>query len=288
MSVGVIHVNGELVPADQAHVSAMDRGFTLGDGVFDTMRVIGGRAFRLDAHVARLLRAGATIGIGSPLDPSGVEDAVAAVLEANGLTDAVVRITLSRGVQSERGLLPHADASPSLAIVATPFAGYPPEAYERGYHAVISAIRRNETSPLSRIKSCNYLDSVLARQEASAVGAEEALFLNTIGDLACGASSNLFVVRGGAIATPPLESGALDGITRRVVLELAAELGIPYGESPLRLEDLDSAREAFVTNSVAGVMPVVAVDCRPVGRGTPGPITRRLRSAYEELLRSLA
>jgi len=147
-----------------------------------------------------------------------------------------------------------------------------------------SRIRRNESSPLSRIKSCNYLDSILARMEASTLGADEALLLNSSGELACGSSSNVFLVLDETLVTPPLESGVLDGITRRVVLELATRLGFPHSQRPVRREEMHLAQEVFVTNTAVGIMPVVAVDGRPVGRGSTGPLSARLREAYSKFL----
>jgi branched-chain amino acid aminotransferase len=282
-----IHLNGRLEPERGPHISALDRGFTLGDGVFDTIRVVQGRPFRLAEHLDRLAASAATVGLPLPAGPQELAAAVAELLEANGLSDAIVRITVSRGVPTERGVLPPESPISSLAIVATPFGGYPEERYERGYRAVVSRVRRNPTSPLSRIKSCNYLDSVLAGMEAARQGADEALLLATSGELACGSSSNLFLVLGGTLVTPSLESGVLDGVTRRAVMELARQLGVPCQQRDVLPEEMPTAREVFVTNTALGVMPVVSVDGRAVGPGVPGPLTRRLRRAYEEaLLRS--
>lgn len=281
----LIYLNGRLVGENTLHISALDRGFTLGDGVFDTMRAVGGRVFRLEDHLSRLERAARTIGIQMPVESPELARAISTVLEANRLADALVRVTLSRGVPAERGLLPPASPSPSLIVIATAFTEYPREWYEKGYRTVTSQIRRNASSPLSRIKSCNYLDSVLARMEASVLGAEEAILINTSGDLACGASSNVFLVRGGTLVTPSLESGILDGITRRTVLELAAQLGFAHSQRPVRPEEMDLAQEIFVTNTAVGIMPVVAIDGRPVGRGSTDPsLSARLREAYSELL----
>jgi len=281
----LIYLNGRLVGENTLHISALDRGFTLGDGVFDTMRAVGGRVFRLEDHLSRLECAARTIGIQMPVESPELVRAISTVLEANRLADALVRVTLSRGVPAERGLLPPASPSPSLIVIATAFTEYPREWYEKGYRTVTSQIRRNASSPLSRIKSCNYLDSVLARMEASVLGAEEAILINTSGDLACGASSNVFLVRGGTLVTPSLESGILDGITRRTVLELAAQLGFAHSQRPVRPEEMDLAQEIFVTNTAVGIMPVVAIDGRPVGRGSTDPsLSALLREAYSELL----
>ncbi len=284
---GLIYLNGEIVPDKGPHISALDRGFTLGDGVFDTLRATGGRVFRLADHLERLYRSARVLGFEVPIEPTAVTEGMDLLLKANDLADALLRITVSRGVPAERGLLPPASPTPNLAITATPFAGYPREWYQRGYRAAISSIRRNESSPLSRIKSGNYLDSVLARMEAGERGAQEALLLNSAGELACGASSNVFLVRDGVLVTPSLDSGVMEGITRRVVLELAAGMGLPNTERKISPEEIEKADELFVTNTAVGVMSVVAVDDNPVGLGIPGPITNRLGTAYRELLSPL-
>ena len=276
----IVYVNGELLGEREARISPLDRGFALGDGVFDTMRAVRGRVFRLKDHLERLEGSANAIGLKLPAGPEGLSRAVDDVLEANGWPDALVRITVSRGVPAERGLLPPATARPTVAINATPFEGYPEERYGAGIRAIVSSIRRNESSPLSRIKSCGCLDSVLARMDAKERGAEEALFLNMAGDLACGASSNLFVALAGVLVTPPVESGVLAGITRRSVLEIAGRLDIPHEERRVTLDVLHGSQEAFVTNTALGVMPLVAVEGIAIGKGSPGAVTVRLRAAY--------
>ena len=284
MKSRVIYLNGQLVPENERHISALDRGFTLGDGVFDTLRAVNGHIFRLDDHLERLDRAAKTIGLELPVEPSVLTGGIAYLLEANGLADALIRITISRGIPARRGLLPPEIPSPCVAIAATPFVGYPEEWYENGYRAVISKVRRNETSPLSRIKSCNYLDSVLARMEASAQGADEALFLNVSGELVCGTSSNVFIVQDGNLATPHLESGILDGITRRTVLGIAQRLGIHCTQRAVHLDEVCRSQEAFITNTAIGIMPLVALNGYPIGSGVPGPVTQGLRKAYNGVL----
>ncbi len=282
----LVYVNGDMVPADEARVSALDRGFTLGDGIFDTMRSVGGRVFRMEDHLTRFESSARALGMALPLDRAALVAAIDAVLDANGLADALVRVTVSRGVPASRGLLPPVSPSPTVVIAPTPFGSGLEDAYERGYRVQVATIRRNEHSPLSRIKSCNYLDSVLARMEAAERGADEALLLNTAGRLACGSSSNVFLVIDGALLTPSLECGVLDGVTRRTVLVIASALGIPSEQRHIRPEELCTAEEAFVTNTAIGVMPVVAVDGRAVGDGTPGETCRRIQETYEALLGS--
>ncbi len=288
MEGSIIYLNGKLLPAQERHLSALDRGFTLGDGVFDTLRAVHGRVFRMNDHLDRLGRSAATLQLPLPMDSVQLAEAISAVLEANGLADALIRITVSRGVPAERGLMPPSSPVPTLAIHTTPFRGYPEETYRRGYTATISAIRRNETSPLSYVKSCNYLDSVLARMEADRRGHNEALMLNSAGWLACGSSCNLFLISGERLITPSLECGVLDGITRRTVIELAAGMAIDVSERQITPQELLAAEESFVTNTALGIMPLVEVDGEAIGQGSPGPTTLKLRSAYTELVQAIS
>lgn len=276
-------VDGEMVPEDGARVSVMDRGFTLGDGVFETVRAVGGRVFRLEEHLSRLELSAKTIGLEVPVDRADLGNAIGSVLGANGLPDALVRVTVSRGIAS-RGLMPPDMPSPTVVIVATVFDGRRRAAHERGYRVVISSIRRNEHSPLSRIKSCNYLDSLLARMEAATQGVDDALLLNTAGNLACASSSNVFVVSDGALLTPDLESGVLDGVTRRAVLEIAEGSRIPCEQRAIAVDELGLAEEVFVTNTALGVMPVVEIGGEWIGGGRPGPVCRLLGARYEGLV----
>ena len=273
----VLWVDGRLVPADQPHLSARDRGFTLGDGLFETMRARGGSIIRIERHLARLRGGAAVLEIPLPLPDDGLREAMAEALAANDLADAAVRLSVSRGVALVRGLLPEPDAEPSLVIDAHPFYGYSAELYERGMRAVMSPIRRDERSPLARVKSLSYLDNVLARRGAALAGADEALLLNTKGALADATGANLFVVLGGALFTPDLASGALPGTVRACVLEqLAPALGIPAAERPIGPEELALADEAFLTSALLGVMPLVEVGGRPIGSGRPGAVAERL------------
>lgn len=290
-SARYLYVNGELRESRDPQVSALDRGFTLGDGVFETLRSIGGAVPRLAQHLARLRYSAGVIELEVPEPDERLASAIGSLLVANGLRDAVVRLTLSRGASFERGVLPPSSARPTLVIQATPVVA-PAEAAvpsgaaaAAGIGALISSVRRNEHSPTSRIKSCNYLDSVLARLEARRAGAEDAIMLNTAGYLACGSTSNLHLVVGDLILTPALECGVLAGITRAAVRELAPSAGLRWEEAWLRPEAIRSADEVFLTNSVLGVVPVTLVDGEGVGSGLPGPIALLLLHDYENSLR---
>jgi branched-chain amino acid aminotransferase len=275
----VIYLNGQLVSPEDAAIDPTDRGFLLGDGLFETLRAYGGRVPWLDRHLDRLAAGAAVLGI--PLPALDLGAAVVETLEANDLAtaDAALRITLTRG-PGPRGLVPLATPRPTLMIAAHPLqspAGAP-------LRAMIAATRRNEHSPLANLKSLNYLDNVLAHREAAAAGANDGLLLNTAGRLASASAGNLFLVRQRTLLTPPTSEGVLPGITRAVVLDLAPELGLTAVETPLEPDQLDQAHEAFVTNSLIELRPLVAVDGRPIGDGAPGPATDRLLQAYRERL----
>ncbi|CAN5808454.1 branched chain amino acid--2-keto-4-methylthiobutyrate aminotransferase [soil metagenome] len=278
-------VNDRLVPVEKAALDPRDRGFTLGDGLFETIRVRGGRALLLDLHLARLRTGAGRIGLSRVPDGETLSGAIRMTLEANGLSDAAVRLTVSRGVPANRGLSSKPEPTPSLVVHAQPFAGYPAELYSRGMRAAISSIPRNERSPLARIKALSYLDNVLARREADARGVDEALMLNTAGHLACASAANLFLARRETLLTPDPESGVLPGTIRGLVLaELAPRMGLTAVERPVRTEELAKADEAFLTSALLGVMPLTEVDGLPVGTGGPGPISSGLRAELEEIL----
>lgn len=260
-----IWLNGRLMPAAEGRVDPADRGFTLGDGLFETIRIKDGLPRHLPRHLDRLTAGVELLRLPLPYSAADLTDAMAALIGAAGVADGVLRLTLSRGTGA-RGVLPPADAQPTLLMTVAPAAHMT---------APVSAIvarstRRNEHSPLSRLKSLNYLDSILARQEAAERGADEALLLNAAGRLAESSVANLFLSVGGRLLTPPLADGALPGIRRALILERhGAE------EAPLTPEDLARADEALLTNSL-GLRPLVAVDGHSIGSGSPGPVLARL------------
>ncbi|MEP9378974.1 aminotransferase class IV [Aquabacter sp. CN5-332] len=232
-----VWLNGAVLDADAACIAPGDRGFTLGDGLFETMQARDGVVLRLDAHLARLARSAAVIDLNLPA--VDFPAALAATLAANGLASGVLRLTVTRG-SGPRGVLPPAAPVPTVLITAAPLAAPAPPA-----RLVIAQItRRNEFSPLSGIKSLNYLDNILARQEAAARGADDAVLLNTQGRVAETTIANLFVVCGGEMLTPPLGEGSLPGVMRAEVLRLGAV------ERALMPEDLVRAEEIFLTSSL--------------------------------------
>lgn len=279
----IIYLNGSLIPRGQASISTLDYGFLYGYGLFETMRAYGGRVFRLDRHLNRLARSAETLGIS--IDAPSLKDAVMDTLGANKLSDARVRITVSIG---EGGMVPDPGSckQPTVLILAGNYQPHPEQVYQKGFRAIVSSIRRNSQSPLSRLKSANYLESILARQEARKAGVDEAICLNEKGLLAEASMSNVFLVANGTLKTPGEESGILPGITREAVLELALRLGIKRLECDIRLVELLQAQEAFLTNSLIGVMPLTEIDNKPIGSGRAGAVTQRLMAAYKELVLS--
>lgn len=282
----LVYVNGQFVPESADAVSALDRGLLLGDGLFETIRVTNGRALQWERHWERLCRGAQVIRLTLPWTAAAVRDAIAETLRVNRLQEAVVRLTVTRGPGNARGLLPPADTTPTLIIRATPFVPYPDHLYQDGMRVIVSRnVRRNEHSPLARIKSLNYLDNLIARQEADACGADEALLLNTQGGVAGATTANVFCVRAGRLFTPPLAAGALPGTMRALVCaELAPNACGDVRMSHLEEQALRASDEVFLTNSLLGIMPVCAIDGRPVGNGIPGRVTQELAVDYAQWL----
>ncbi|MFC2063099.1 aminotransferase class IV [Chloroflexota bacterium] len=277
----IVYLNGSLIPRSQAGISVLDYGFLYGFGLFETMRAYEGQVFRLDSHLNRLASSAKILGL-----PGGVTDlkaAVMATIQANQLGDARIRITVSIG---EGSMVPDPDTckQPTVLIMAGNYHPYPEQIYQKGFRVVVSSIRRNSGSPLSRLKSANYLENMLAKQEARAAGVDEALCLNEKGLLAEASMSNIFLANDGVIQMPRVENGILPGITREVVLEMASRLGIVTSEQDIKPEELFQSRESFLTNSLIEIMPLTEIDGKPVGSGRPGPVTRNLMANYRKLV----
>ncbi|MCJ7655214.1 MAG: aminotransferase class IV [Dehalococcoidia bacterium] len=279
----IIYLNGKLIPRSQAKLSPFDHGFLYGYGLFETMRSYGGSIFRLDRHLARLHHAAEALGIASRLTTFDLEKACREVLRANNLVEARIRLTVSAG---EGDITPNPAACGSITvfIVARRLVSLPPESYERGYAAALSSWRLNSQSPILMLKYTCYLENVLARQEAVTAGVDEALLLNERGFVAEGSSANIFAAGAGMLITPSIESGALPGITREAVLELAQSMGIMPVVRQVEQGELLKADEAFLTNSILEIMPLTRLDGKPIGSGRPGLLTQRLMSAYKKLV----
>lgn len=279
-----LFLNGDLIQEADATLRASDRGLLSAYGLFETMRSYGGRVFRMYRHYDRLCIGARVLEMEAPLTAAALADAIRAVLERNRLADARLRLTVTAGAEERAAV--RARCGPQVMITARALTEYPPSLYRRGMAGATSRIRRNDTSPLCRVKSLNYLENLLARNDARRAGANEAILLNTRGFVAEGNASNVFVVRGDRLLTPPVSSGALPGVAREAVLELASAAGLEAAEADLEPETLAAADEAFLTNSVMEVMPLTSLDGCPIGDGRPGPVTRRILTMYQELARA--
>jgi len=284
----IVYLNGSLVPRSRARVSAFDHGFLYGYGLFETMRAYNGRIFLLDRHLKRLNQSAELLGMGRALADIDLERACIDTLNANNLKDARMRLTVTKG---DVGPFPgrKQDDTATVLVTATAYRPLPAAVYENGYNALISEFHRDSQSRLSRLKSTSYLLSVLAKKEAESAGMDEVLLLNEHGSIVEGSISNVFFVAGDELVTPPLDSGILPGITREAVMELAAGSKIKVLEAEIWPEDLSRFDEAFLTNSVLETMPLVEIRDRAgkkiaIGTGRPGTITKRLMSAYREMV----
>jgi len=284
----VVYLNGSLIPRSQAHISVFDHGFLYGYGLFETMRAYHGKIFLLERHLNRLLSASLVLGLGSRLNAAELGKACMNTLAANSLKNARLRLTVSRGeVNSFPG--PSLVNNPTVLVTANDYSP-PPESYDKGFRAGVASLPCCSQSPLLRLKSINYLLNIRAKLEAEAAGLNESLLLNEHGFITEGSISNIFfVTSASSLVTPPVESGLLPGITRQVVMELADSLGIEAIESEVRLADLKQFEEAFLTNSLIEIMPLVEVRestgrITSIGSGNPGPVTRRLIAAYREMV----
>jgi branched-chain amino acid aminotransferase len=294
-----IWLDGRLVPAEGPHLSVTDRGFQLGDGVFETARARRGVVIELQEHLARFHDSAWAIALHLPKDDAQVVAGLGDLLEAEGLAgdgragepgDAAIRITASRGPLERRGLLPPGwdNATATIAIQVWPYAPPPARLLEAGVRAITSAVRRDPTSPLAGIKSTSRADYVFSRLEAERAGADDALFLTTDGEISEATTANVWAIMGDRLLTPPLSAAVLPGTTRTWLLRDAADVGLRAEEATIRPEGLIEAREAFLTSSVAGVVPLVALDGRAIGAGVPGPWTRGIREMRERWIDRVA
>jgi len=281
----IIFMNDRLVPEEEARISVFDHGLLYGDGVFEGLRSYSGRVFRLDAHLDRLWASARAISLEIPLAKEVVARAVNETLAANKLIDGYVRLLVTRGAGS-LGLDPNRTKNPQVIVIADTISLYPQEFYDKGLRIVTAATQRVHSAALSpRIKSLNYLNNIMAKLEGLQAGCVEALMLNHKGEVAECTGDNVFVVRSGRLLTPPPDAGILEGITRNAVMELAHAAGIDCNETTLTRYDLYTSDECFLTGTAAEVIPVVEIDGRKIGSGTPGPITSRLTTDFHRLVR---
>ena len=272
--------NGTFVQENDFSLSPFSRALHYGDGVFETIRSYNRSVFRFDRHMQRFFNGLKTLKIVTKLKQQDIYDAVRGLIRKNRLYDASIKILGFR--HGADGPTPPSGAHADILILARPFDSTKKMLYERGIRACFASSRRNVHSVVTSIKSLNYLENILGRIEAREKGVDEALFLNTSGQIAEGATSNLFIVKNKKIVTPPLHAGILDGITRDVVIQLAKDKNIHCKEKDLFHDDLMRAEEAFLTNSLMEIMPLVLVDDRVIGDGKPGPVTLQMMTHYKE------
>jgi branched-subunit amino acid aminotransferase/4-amino-4-deoxychorismate lyase len=277
------YVGGRFLPVEQATVPVNDAGVLEGVGVYETLRTYGGRPFRLKAHLQRLHKSAGFLDIPIAEPDDHILGAVMRLVEINKTPDARVRITLTAGPHD--GELSADPPSGTLIVTATPLVPYAPALYEQGAKVVIASARVKELDPLTLHKTTCRIRQFLALRSARRAGAAEAIFLNTLGRVAEGAISNIFIVQGDHVLTPPIEEGLMPGITRAAILEVARAAGIVAQEHAITSETLHHAGEVMITNSIMEVMPVVHVDQTPIADGRPGPMTRRLAEVYKDLVR---
>ena len=281
-----IYIDGEFFDKANAKISVFDHGLLYGDGIFEGIRFYNGRVFRLEKHIDRLWESARVLMLEIPMSREELIEALLATIRKNDLRDGYIRLIVTRGV-GDLGLNPKNCARSSVIIIAANIALYPAELYARGLSVVTCATRRTAPAALSpAVKSLNYLNNIMAKIEAHNAGAGEGLMLNEQGYVAECTGDNVFIVKNGAIFTPPVSAGGLSGITREVVFELAAEMKIAVSERDLTRYDLYIADEAFLTGTAAEVIPMVQLDARPIGTGKPGPLTASFIACFHELTQS--
>ncbi len=275
-----VYINGKFYEKDEAKVSVFDHGFLYGDGIFEGIRLYSGNVFRLPVHINRLFKSAKAIMLDLPWSKQEIMDAVCEACRVNGLKDGYIRLVVSRG-KGKLGISPFTCTDPQLIIIADEITLYPKELYENGLKAITVPTRRNSPAALPpMVKSLNYLNNILAKIEAKNLGYEECVLLNSEGNIAECSGDNIFIVSEGVLYTPPCSASSLIGVTRRSVIEIAQELGIPFVEKILTRFDVWTADECFLTGTAARLIPLVELDSRVIGDGKPGPVTKKLSERY--------
>lgn len=275
-----IYMNGRWVSEKDAKVSVFDHGLLYGDGVFEGIRAYNCRVFMLDEHIDRLYRSARAIALTIPMSKSEMAKAVVKTCKANGIRDGYIRLVVTRGIGT-LGLNPFTCEKPQVIIIAANIQLYPQKLYDTGLTIITAGTMRNQAEAVNpRVKSLNYLNNVLAKIEAINAGVMECIMLNPQGYVAEASGDNVFIVRGKTLITPASWCGALEGITRGVVMRLAADMGCTVKEDVLTRYDLYTADEVFLTGTAAEIIGVVNIDKRVIGNGKPGPITRDLERCF--------
>lgn len=281
-----IWMNGEMRDRQQAAVNVFDHGVLYGDGCFEGIRVYDGEIFQCRAHLERLFRSAQLLRMPVAYNREELTEAMQQCIAANGITDGYIRLVVTRG-EGLLGLNPFNCTNSMVFIIADTITLYPHEMYEQGMPVIVARTRRSSPSMLPpRVKSCNYLNNIMAKIECIDAGVPEALMCNADGHIAEGTGDNIFIVRDGCLITPPPEAGILLGITRAVVMLLAKRLGMEVREEVFTPEELMKAEECFLTGSAAEVIPVTTVGGKPLGSGTVGPVAKKLQQAFRDFIRS--
>lgn len=281
-----IFLGDRLVDEADAKISVFDHGLLYGDGVFEGIRVYSGKVFLHEDHLQRLYESARAIRLEIPLSLDALRKAVEETVAANSISDGYIRLVVTRGAGS-LGLDIRRTANPQVIIIADRISLYPAETYTKGMALVTASTIRNHPAALSpRIKSLNYLNNILARIEGTDAGMVEALMLNHRGEVAECTGDNIFIIKNGVVKTPPPDAGILEGITRNAVMRLAIEAGYEMHEFVMTRHDIYTADECFLTGTAAEVVPVVSLDGRPIGDGTPGPVTKDLLERFHALTRA--
>ncbi len=280
-----IFLGDKLVDEQDAVVSVFDHGLLYGDGVFEGIRAYHGRVFLLDEHIDRLYDSAKAIALEIPMDKAAMAQAVVDTCKANDIADGYIRLVVTRG-KGTLGLNPYLCKKAQIIIIAAKIQLYPQELYDNGLKIVTVGTVRNHTEAINpRVKSLNYLNNVMAKIEAINAGCMECLMLNPRGQVAEASGDNVFAIKNGVITTPPSWCGALEGLTRNKVMELAREAGYTVREDVMARYDLYVADEVFLTGTAAEIISVVDIDKRPIGDGKPGKVTQQLRDLYVECTR---
>jgi len=281
----LVYIEGKFYPKSEAKISVYDHGLLYGDGVFEGIRAYNGIVFKLKEHIDRLYRSAHPIFLEIPLTKERLSEAVVETLKKNNLKDAYIRLVVTRGV-GDLGLDPRRCPKPTVVIITEPtLVLHSPEKLEKGISTVITWVRRNSVDAASHeLKSLNYLNSILGKIEANNSGVDEAICLDKAGFVCEGVGENIFIVKDGKLLTPPLSSGALDGITRAFVIKLAEKMGIEVIERNITPNELFTADEAFFTGTAAEVAPIHDVNGRVIGAGKQGPVTKRIMQKFMDAL----
>lgn len=276
---GLVYIDGRFLPKGEAKVSIYDHGLLYGDGVFEGIRVYNGRVFKLAEHIKRLYESAKSIELSLPVSEEDMKKTILETIRRNGLKDAYVRVVVTRGI-GDLGLDPRKCPKPSIIVIADRIALWK----EKSLKAITASTRRNAATALNpMIKSLNYLNNILAKLEANRANVDEAIMLNQRGLVCEGTGDNIFIIKDGVIATPPISANILVGVTRGIVMELAAKEELKVEEREITIHELYNADEAFLTGTAAEVMPLVEVDGRRIGNGEPGPITMKLIEKFNEI-----